>query len=132
MEQAIRNINNMSKELDRILDQLEKLSLSLKFEQQLLRTPLNKIIADLESMVDLEYDAALIKDGNYSTALNDLTFTDQFFDLVISHLMHLQRNTQVKLTRQQDALISKINKQLMHVQGSLTLVLNMFDTNTEA
>lgn len=131
MKNAIQNIKNMQKELDSIQNKLEDLISSLKFEQRSLNAPLTKITSDLDAMLDLEYNILLINQGDYSTALNDLTFTDQFIDLIISHLMHLQKSDSVKLTRQQDEMISGINKHLMHVQGSLMIVLNSF-TNTES
>lgn len=131
MKNAIQNIKNMQKELDSIQNKLEDLISSLKFEQRSLNAPLTKITSDLDAMLDLEYNILLINQGDYSTALNDLTFTDQFIDLIISHLMHLQKSGSVKLTRQQDEMISGINKHLMHVQGSLMIVLNSF-TNTES
>lgn len=132
MERTLRNINNMQLELEKVQAKLEELENSLKFEQHTIRTPLNKIITDLDAQIDLEYDITLIEQGDYSTAINDLTFTDQFIDLIISHLIHLQRNTHVKLTSQQDETISIVNKQLMHIQGSLMIVLNTFNTNTES
>lgn len=132
MEKTIQSIKNMQKELNSIEDKIEKLTNSLKFEQHSLNAPLNKISSDLDSMLDLEYDIHLIDQGDYSTAINDLTFTDQFIDLIISHLMHLQRDKNVKLTRKQDDMISDVNQHLMHVQGSLMIVLNSFNTNTES
>ena len=131
MANAIQNINNMEKELERVQNKLEALTNSLKFEQRTLSAPLQKITDDLDSMLDLEYDALLLKQGDYSTAINDLTFTDQFLDLVISHLMHIQKNKKVKLTRKQDDDISNINQHLMHIQGSLMIVLNSFSTDNE-
>lgn len=131
MREAVQSIKNMQTELERIQSKLERLSSTLKFEQRSLNAPLEKITSDLDSMLDLGYDILLIEQGDYSTAVNDLTFTDQFIDLIISHLMHLQKGAKVRLTRQQDDMISNINKQLMHVQGSLMIVLNNFNKNAE-
>ena len=131
MSNAIQNINNVEKELNSVQNKLASLTNSLKFEQRTLTAPLQKITDDLDSMLDLEYDALLLKQGDYSTAINDLTFTDQFLDLVISHLMHIQKNKKVKLTRKQDDDISNINQHLMHIQGSLMIVLNSFSTDNE-
>ncbi|WEV57282.1 hypothetical protein [Ligilactobacillus acidipiscis] len=131
MRDAVQNIKNMQTELERIQSKLERLSGTLKFEQRSLNAPLEKITSDLDSMLDLGYDILLIEQGDYSTAVNDLTFTDQFIDLIISHLMHLQKGDKVRLTRQQDDMISNINKHLMHVQGSLMIVLNTFNKNAE-
>lgn len=131
MSNAIQNINNMEKELNSVQNKLASLANSLKFEQRTLTAPLQKIVDDLDSMLDLKYDALLLKQGDYLTAINDLTFTDQFLDLVISHLMHIQKNKKVKLTRKQDDDISNINQHLMHIQGSLMIVLNSFSTDNE-
>lgn len=131
MREAVQSIKNMQTELERIQSKLERLSGTLKFEQRSLNAPLEKITSDLDSMLDLGYDILLIEQGDYSTAVNDLTFTDQFIDLIISHLMHLQKSDKVRLTRQQDDMISNINKHLMHVQGSLMIVLNTFNKNAE-
>src|SRR5699024_5125396 len=131
MANAIQNINNMEKELERVQNKLEALTNSLKFEQRTLTAPLQKIADDLDSMLDLEYDALLLKQGDYSTAINDLTFTDQFLDLIISHLMHIQKNKKVKLTSKQDDDINNIIQHLMHIQGSLMIVLNSFSTDNE-
>lgn len=131
MSNAIQNINNMEKELNSVQNKLASLTNSLKFEQRTLTAPLQKIVDDLDSMLDLKYDALLLKQGDYSTAINDLTFTDQFLDLVISHLMHIQKNKKIKLTRKQDDDISNINQHLMHIQGSLMIVLNSFSTDNE-
>lgn len=131
MREAVQSIKNMQTELERIQSKLERLSGTLKFEQRSLNAPLEKITSDLDSMLDLGYDILLIEQGDYSTAVNDLTFTDQFIDLIISHLMHLQKGDKVRLTRQQDDTISNINKHLMHVQGSLMIVLNTFNKNAE-
>ncbi|MCI1954348.1 MAG: hypothetical protein LKJ37_05140 [Ligilactobacillus acidipiscis] len=131
MREAVQSIKNMQTELERIQSKLERLSGTLKFEQRSLNAPLEKITSDLDSMLDLGYDILLIEQGDYSTAVNDLTFTDQFIDLIISHLMHLQKGDKVRLTRQQDDMISNINKHLMHVQGSLMIVLNTFNKNAE-
>ncbi|HIW89912.1 MAG TPA: hypothetical protein H9869_08605 [Candidatus Ligilactobacillus excrementipullorum] len=132
MDRTLQSIKNMQLELDKIQQKLTNLEASLKFEQHTLKAPLNKIITDLDSLVDLEYNLVLIQQGDLSTSLNDLTFIDQFIDLIISHLMHIQRNTNVKLSRQQDATISDINQNLMHVQGSLMIVMNSFNLDTES
>ncbi|WP_229717869.1 hypothetical protein [Ligilactobacillus salitolerans] len=131
MERAVQNINNMITELDQVQKNIQGLIATLKFEQKALRAPLEKIVNDLDSLIDLEYDIFLLNSGDYSTAVNDLTFTDQYLDLVISHLMHLQRNTKIKISRNQDETISAINKHLMHIQGSLMIVLNQFKTDEE-
>ncbi|GKS81961.1 hypothetical protein LPAF129_16470 [Ligilactobacillus pabuli] len=132
MDRTLQSIKNMQLELDKIQQKLTNLEASLKFEQHTLKAPLNKIITDLDSLVDLEYNLVLIQQGDLSTSLNDLTFIDQFIDLIISHLMHIQRNTNVKLSRQQDETISDINQNLMHVQGSLMIVMNSFNLDTES
>lgn len=131
MDRTLQNIKNMQHELDKIQQKLTSLESSLKFEQHTIKAPLNKIITDLDTLVDLEYNIVLIQQGDLSTALNDLTFIDQFIDLIISHLMHIQRNTNVKLSRQQDETISEVNQGLMHVQGSLMIVMNSFNLDTE-
>lgn len=132
MDRTLQSIKNMQLELDKIQQKLTNLEASLKFEQHTLKAPLNKIITDLDSLVDLEYNLVLIQQGDLSTSLNDLTFIDQFIDLIISHLMHIQRNPNVKLSRQQDETISDINQNLMHVQGSLMIVMNSFNLDTES
>lgn len=132
MDRTLQSIKNMQLELDKIQQKLTNLEASLKFEQHTLKAPLNKIITDLDSLVNLEYNLVLIQQGDLSTSLNDLTFIDQFIDLIISHLMHIQRNPNVKLSRQQDETISDINQNLMHVQGSLMIVMNSFNLDTES
>src|SRR5699024_2142310 len=99
MDNTLQSIKTMQLELDKIQQKLTNLEASLKIEQHTLKAPLNKIITDLDSLVDLEYNLVLIQQGDLSTSLNDLTFIDQFIDLIISHLMHIQRNPNVKLSR---------------------------------